>query len=163
MTPAQRSALEEVVGHLLGPMWLRDWHLHISDDVIGSDESAFASIYPTDGRKLAVIKVCDEFFTASPEDRLHALIHELTHLHHREVSDLIRLGMIKHLSQGTYDLLWESFRQSIEIMTDQIAYALRDSMQHDSDIMALIYRLAPEDSPNDGTDTVRSASDRGGE
>lgn len=124
------EALKEYVTALRDMLGLRDWTIFASHEIPeeAEDCNAIASIHPTDGRRRAVLRLARDFREMSPEEQRSALVHELLHLHHRDATDIIRLTLPKVLGGAAFDVLWEDFRQQIELITDNIAVAIAEGL-----------------------------------
>lgn len=99
---------------------LRDWTIILKHEV-ADEPDVYAAINPVEDRKLATIRLAEDFTDRTPDEQRHTLIHELLHCHHVPASDMVRLDLTDHLSQTSYDLFYASFRRHIEYMTDGIA------------------------------------------
>jgi hypothetical protein len=107
---------------------LRDWEVILSHETTADNDDcdALASIHPTDGRRRAVLRLDRDFREFPPVEQRNALVHELTHLHHRDATDIIRLTLPVALGGVAYNILWENFRQQVELMVDNIAIPIAE-------------------------------------
>lgn len=86
------------------------------------DPKALASIYPTKGRCVAILRLSVTFMTLSHAEMRTLLVHELLHLHHRDASETIR-NVQTNLGDGAFGVLWDTHRDHAEIMVDQLSIA----------------------------------------
>lgn len=133
LTHTQKDRLQKKVtryaARLRGEMWLDQWYISVLiTEYPGDSTHNSASISPANGRHRAELEVSVEAADNGGETLRHILVHELTHLYLRDSNDLVRLGLIKELSNSAYQLFWESFRQSTELMTDDLARAWAETL-----------------------------------
>ena|GEM_PF-6664468 len=120
--------LKRYIRWLCDQLGLRDWEiilLHETTAEVGEGD-AIAYIHPTDGQRRATLRLCSDFREMSPEKQRHSLIHELIHPHHRDATDIIRLTLPRSFGGVAYEVLWENFRQQVELMVDNIATAIAE-------------------------------------
>jgi hypothetical protein len=128
VTQAEKGRLQKKVARyvwqLRSEMWLDRWAIDILvTEYPGQSESNLASISPTNARYWAELEVATHAAETGGEKLRHTIVHELLHLWYRDPSDIFRLALPKELSHSACTLLWESYRQSFELMTDQMAGA----------------------------------------
>lgn len=125
-TKGEWKRLIRYVQQLRHLLELKDWYLEVMHATTGDDgdHDAEAKIHPTEGQPHARLWLSGRFLDLTPEDQRHVLVHELLHLHHRDATDIIRLVVPEALGQLGNALLWEPFRQHVELMTDRIARAI---------------------------------------
>lgn len=128
MNAAERKALGEYVRWVANDIGLRDWTFKLRWE--GCPEEAQASIEPTEGRRVAVIYFCDDFRSLPADDQRNAVVHELIHCHHAAATDIIRVDLVRQLSQSTYELLYGAFRRQVEYMVDALADVVAERMPH---------------------------------
>jgi hypothetical protein len=80
VTDSRRQRFAPYLRDLADRMRRRDWTIDLKDGV-PTDPQAAASIHLTYGRKLATIRVSDDFLDSTPETQRHYLVHELVHCH----------------------------------------------------------------------------------
>lgn len=120
-------------------LWLRDWTITLDREPLPSDCNAFARVLPTEGRKLATIEFCRDFLERDAEVIKNAVIHELIHCAHRDMTDVIRcVGNDHLLGKQAWDVLWEAFRVATETFVDSMATAFADQVSDDSLLDELI-------------------------
>lgn len=107
---------------------LRDWTFEIDKDPC--DDDATATCRPCEGRKVAVISFSADFRNRPADEQRQTVVHELVHCHHASASDIVRLDVVKHLAQSTYDMLWGAFSRQMEYMVDGLADAIAPLMPH---------------------------------
>lgn len=137
MNDAQYEATCDYVRFLLSTIECADWRV-ILKRTHPDDENAIAMIHPTEGRKLAVLFLCKEFFDMPREDIRHALIHECCHLIARDQNDVVRLTLPGLLGQSAYTALWEPYRLACEVATDTMAYAFAALIHDDQYLDAIV-------------------------
>lgn len=124
MKRKEQKALIRYIRWMANELGLRDWTLRF--DWEPCEEDCLAAVFPCEQRKLATIQFSERFLDLAPEQQRNAVIHELLHCHHVGASDMVRLDLLKHLAQSTYDVFWGGFKRQIEYMTDGIATAIED-------------------------------------
>jgi len=127
MTSDEREAIAEEIGDyvvaLAANLGLRDWVFTIR--VNPRKKGYQAMVVPTQGRRIAQIRIGPEFKTLSPNTQRNAIVHELLHLHHRDTADLIRIRLgPKVMSQLLYDVVWAQYKELEELATDTLATAI---------------------------------------
>ena len=128
VTQAEKGRLQKklarYVWKLRSEMWLDRWAIDVLiTEYPGEDSDALASIQPTSVQYRAELEVATRAAETGGEKLRVTIVHELLHLWHRDSSDVFRLALPKELSHSAYTLLWESYRQSVELMVDGMAYA----------------------------------------
>lgn len=123
VTSADRKALLEYIRSTADLLCLRDWTFEVDCDPVDDEDRAVATCWPSEGRRVATIAFAKDFREKSREEQRHAVVHELLHCHHAAAADIVRLDLIKQLSQSTYDVLWFGFKRQIEYMVDALADA----------------------------------------
>jgi hypothetical protein len=123
----QKDTLGAYVRWVANELGLRDWTFELVWEP-PEEENAVASVQPTEGRKVAVVKFCSDFLELKPEDQRNCVVHELIHCHHVGATDMVRLDLLKHLSQQSYEIFWGGFVRQIEYMTDGLAEAFAPHM-----------------------------------
>lgn len=117
------GGLKAYVRRIADELSLRDWAFRIEFEP-PENADALASIEPCEGRKLATLWVCKDFWDKSAEEQRHTIAHEMIHCHHAPASDLIRLDVLKHMGQATYDVLLAAYKRQMEYCVDGLADAL---------------------------------------
>jgi hypothetical protein len=108
------------VRRLADSLGLCDWSFSITFDC--DDEHASANITCIDGRKHADIRFAADLLTShDPLLQRTVVTHELVHCHLASCQNIIRDDLVKHLSQSTYDALYDGFRRQLEYAVDGIA------------------------------------------
>lgn len=119
MRRRDRRVLAEYIRTTADRLGLRDWTFELQHEPC--DDDALASVHPCEGRKVATICVAHDFRERKPAEQRQTIVHELIHCHHASASDIIRLDLVKQLSQSTYDVVFFGFRRQMEYMVDGIA------------------------------------------
>jgi hypothetical protein len=100
-------------------MRLRDWTIVLKDEV-PSDPEAAATVCITYGRKLATIRVSDDFLISPPETQRHYLVHELVHCHVDAAWMIAVDSLHKNVEPG--------FRRMAEHAVDSLAEVIAPSV-----------------------------------
>ena len=110
-------------------MWLNRWKIDVLiTEYPGESESNLASISPTNHRHQAEVEVATRAAEEGGEQLRQTIVHELLHLYGRDSDDIIRLGLRKELSASAYNILWESYRQAMELKVDDMAVAWSETL-----------------------------------
>ena len=133
ITQAEKGRLQKKVARyvwqLRSEMWLNRWSIDILiTEYPGESESSLASISPTNHQHRAELEVATRAAETGGERLRHTIVHELLHLYGRDTNDVIRLGLRKELSASAYNILWESYRQAMELMVDDMAEAWAETL-----------------------------------
>jgi hypothetical protein len=131
MTPDQREWLERYLAELACALDLDPWRITVRTDPPTADygdpdDPPLASIDPTYGRRVASLRVVEDFFDLTPAVQRETLLHELLHLYMHPASEVIRCGVGKWIGQAAYEVLLEAFKQQIEYGVDGIAVAIAE-------------------------------------
>jgi hypothetical protein len=129
MTEQEWTILGEYIRWVANEMGLRDWWIHLAKEP-PEGEDADASIFPTQGRKHAVIHVCRGFRELLPDVQRQVIVHELIHCHLAAAEDVIRLDLCATaiLGQAVYDMTWSTFKRSVEYAVDGMADAWAEKL-----------------------------------
>lgn len=123
------TALGEYLSDLRGALGLRHWVIRVPDEWPDDAENVFAATDPCVGRFVATIRLGANFWDQDPHDLRDTLVHELLHLHHVRLTDVIRLGEYKsQLGQGLYDHLNDQVRTEAEYMIDALTSIVAPTM-----------------------------------
>jgi hypothetical protein len=125
MTPADWDALDAYLRRLGDALGLRDWDLRLDRDDY-CDDANEASVTPAEGRKIAVIRVGDDFREMPPTRQRWAIAHELTHCHLAPADDLVRRDMKAIIGASAFEVLYASFTRATEYGVDGIARAVAE-------------------------------------
>ena len=133
VTQAEKGRLQKKVAKYLwqlrDEMWLTRWNIDVLvTEYPGESHTTHASIIPTNARHQADIEIAVGIAETGGPTLRHVLVHELLHLYHRDSADQVRLGLIKELATSAYELFWELYRQSIELMIDDMANAWSETL-----------------------------------
>lgn len=122
MRKRDRKVLAKYIRATADSLGLRDWTFELQHDPC--DDEALASVHPCEGRRVATICVCGDFRSRKRAEQRQTIVHELLHCHHAAASDIIRVDLVKQLSQSTYDVVFFGFRRQMEYMVDAVAEAI---------------------------------------
>jgi hypothetical protein len=90
--------------------------------------NAHASILPEDQRHIASINLSRDWINLEPAEQAMVLLHEVLHVSHHRLTNVMRLDARHGMSQKRYDHLAECSRREAELMVDQLATALTKSL-----------------------------------
>jgi hypothetical protein len=120
MDEKQFQKLTDYIRVLANRMRLADWEFQVLTEP--ASEESLAEIRCGEKRKVATVRVCADFFELPPEERHHALVHELIHPHlhatHSAVSDLQR-----YMGAQEYAIFHDRFVEALEYGVDALADA----------------------------------------
>lgn len=123
---AAQKLADDVVAYALdlaAELGLRDWYLSV--EVTARRKGYHAMVRPTEGRRVALIRIGPDFKSLPPKTQRNAIVHELLHLHHRDTADLIRIQVgPRVMSQIAYDVVWAQYKVLEELATDTLASAI---------------------------------------
>lgn len=109
------NALSDHVG-------LRDWQIRISRDTC---EEPFAAIVePWYGRKVASIKLNEDWDTDSPEEQRGTMVHELLHCHINPIRDVFDTYIEHHQDDIDLPVFRALMHKNLELAIDGIATIL---------------------------------------
>ena len=133
ITQAEKGRLQKKVARyvwqLKEKMWLDRWLINILvTEYPGQSDTTLASISPTTARYEAELEIATRAVEAGGDGLRHTIVHELLHLWYRDSSDIFRLALPMELSNSAYTLLWESYRQTFELMIDEMAGAWSETL-----------------------------------
>lgn len=128
MTEPEWATLAEYVRWVANEMELRDWTINVLYRPCEND--AYATIYPTFGRKVADIHFHEDFRGYSADVQRHTVVHELVHLHVEAAGNMVRRDLETLLGQGADLIFWNGFKRQLEYGVDGIAMAIAKHMPH---------------------------------
>lgn len=142
-----RAVAEYAREVLYEPLGIRGWEIRWMEEP--SEEGTFATVLPTDQRRLARVYVCEGIEKEEPRIIHETLIHELLHLVHRDQSDVVRLaGTEAGMAKPAYDVLYECFRIQTELMVDHLASCFAELIRIDKKAMRAITEQGTERKKN---------------
>jgi hypothetical protein len=124
--PADRTELARYIRDLADRLGLKDWEYLLSEDP--PHDAAWASIEPIEGQKLGVIRLCPDWDNRDDDGRRLTIVHELLHSHQAMALDIVRIDLLKHLAQSTYDVFQVTHRRAMEYANDAVARVLAPLM-----------------------------------
>jgi hypothetical protein len=128
-TTAQADATQLYLWKLRDALNLNHWDVYLSSKA--ADDDCFASVYPTEGRWVAEVRVRKDFWTCLDDDgKRSVLTHELLHLAHRGLTEVTRKALHSsgYLPQRAYRLLHEQLRLEAELMVDHLTAVIAPTM-----------------------------------
>lgn len=126
MKKRDRKELARYVRRIADEMGLRDWTLHLLKEPC--DEDCNAQTQMIFGRKIASIRVSEEFRDIEPERVRVTVVHELTHLHFAAVTSQSQQDLQGHLSGQALDLFWSGWLRNFEYGVDGVGESLAPHM-----------------------------------
>lgn len=105
------------------------WTIYLAADPC--DDKAIASIEPTDGRYLALIKVSTDWPERSTHVKRSTVMHECIHLLHAQVDDHLRnvLADNTQISEDLWHAVYTPFKTNLEYMVDHLTSVMRRNGQ----------------------------------
>lgn len=142
MKRKQKRAIDEYVRWCADAVGLRDWTLAVditddadlraTDDHDGTGQVWGAACAPIRGRKYATIKFGYEAIAGleagDRETFRQTLAHELTHCHFAPLWDQLRLDLLEHLGQATYNVFIASAERNLEYGVDAVGEAIAPAL-----------------------------------
>lgn len=120
LSKARRAALQDYVSEVRRHLYLQHWEIRLPDEY-PDDDDAIAEIDPCDGRYVATLRFGDDFWAGSRNTARAVIVHELLHLQHVRITNMIRLGQYRQqLGQGLYDHLEAEMKREAEYMVDAL-------------------------------------------
>lgn len=129
ITTEQADAIQLYLWELRNALHLTHWDVFLG--VKAAAANCHASIFPTEGRYVAEVRVQKDFWTALDADAKRAVLtHELLHLVHRGLTEVSRktLHVSDYLPRRTYALVWEQIRLESELMVDHLTAVIAPTM-----------------------------------
>lgn len=120
---SESKALLKYIVFVGGQLGLKGWTFHLLP-TSPDDEDTVANCEPYFGRCHADLAFESDFRSRDSFDQKATVIHELLHCVFAQTQDNVRLGLVKHLSQSTYDAFTFSWFQMHEYAVDALAEAL---------------------------------------
>lgn len=128
LSEARRDAIHEYVRNVRNALGLRHWCIDIPDEWPDEGEDIIAGIDPCEGRYVATLRF-GTFWTVSREEQRSAVVHELLHLHHVRVTDIVRLGDYRQeLGERLYNHFVGEVKREAEYMVDALTSLLEDTV-----------------------------------
>lgn len=126
MNAKDRKALGEYVRDTADKLELRDWTFNVEHAALPSEDglSTLADVTCTDGRKLATVRVCENFRERDPEEQRHVIVHELVHCHLTQLQDQCESDLHSLIGRPADTVFELSFRRNLEYAVDALASAL---------------------------------------
>jgi hypothetical protein len=128
LSKARRAALQEYVSTVRRELYLQHWEIRLPDEY-PNDDDAIAEIDPCDGRYVATVRFGDDFWSESRERARAIIVHELLHLQHVRLTNMIRLGQYRQqLGAGLYEHLEAELKREAEYMVDALTTVVAPSV-----------------------------------
>lgn len=126
LTEPERVIVGRYIRWVADAMELRDWTMELSHGP--ADEDAYASIRATYGRKVALVKLCDNFRTLAADKQRHNLVHELVHCHLESAANMVLCDIEEFLGKQSDQIFYNGFKRQIEYGVDALASAIAKHM-----------------------------------
>ncbi len=129
LTLDQVRHLEAYVAKVLLALDLNYWRVHIARDL--PPEDARLMIWPTDGRRIAMLYVSADWWdVADATEKRVEITHECLHLAHHDQEEVFRRFRNDNGDIGPYamSLVWDQFKVETERMVDSLSYVLAPHM-----------------------------------
>lgn len=127
-SPARRDALHDYVIDIRRRLYLQHWQIDLPDQWPAAHD-ALAEIDPCETRYIATLRLGPGFWDQSAEDIRKTITHEVLHLHHARLTNVIRLGEYKReLGQTLYEHLYDQIRIEAEYMVDALSVVVAEHM-----------------------------------
>ena len=134
LTTSQVEAIETYMARLLRELDLAHWRVYVAADL--PPEDCIAMIQPTDGRRIAMLYISEDWWTAKDaEEKRLSLLHEALHLTHHDTDTGIRQFMENSgdIAEYVKYLVMTRFKLDLERMVDSLSYVLAPHMPEWSD------------------------------
>lgn len=128
VSPELTSLIESYMAAILARLDLGYWRVYVAADK--PREEAILSIEPTDGRRVAMLYVSENWDSRTPEDKRIDITHEALHLAHHDVDSHIRLFFdgSGDVSDYVKTIVIDGFTTELERMVDSLSYVLAPHM-----------------------------------
>ena len=102
---------------------LRDWSFELARAPLDPHSGNVATIVPTFGQREAVVTLCHDYPTKSPDYRRYVLVHELLHCHLDRIMTPFRENRVlwRLIGAAAADVIDDQVRENIEHAVDAIA------------------------------------------
>jgi Zn-dependent protease with chaperone function len=120
-TTEEADAVQLYLWELRDALGLQQWDVYLSSKAAAPE--CHASVFPTEGRWVAEVRVQKDFCTALDDDQKRAVLtHELLHLVHRDLTEVTRKSLLAsgYLPHRVYRMHWEQLRLEAELMVDHL-------------------------------------------
>lgn len=124
----QCDAIQLYLWRLRDALRLSHWDVFLSAKA--AERHCDASVYPTEGRWVAEVRVGQGFWFLPDEEKRSTLTHELLHLTHRGVAEVLRKHLFigGYLPRRAYLMAWEAQRLELELMVDHLTTVIAPTM-----------------------------------
>ena len=122
-----REAVHAYVLEVRRCLYLQHWAIRMPDEWADPPDDVIAQIDPCDGRYLATLRFGTGFRGQSREAIRSTIVHELLHLHHVRLTDIVRLGKyMNDLGQTTFDHMNDQMKREAEYMIDALTTVVEE-------------------------------------
>lgn len=143
MNKKQRKALADYTASVAAAFELCEWRIIFVDEPPKTTVCAIAEIRPIPGRRVAHLRVRDDFLDNSRASIRRIITHEVLHLACHDLADVIRAFCDLELISGPVAaVLQDRANMAEEVMVDRLSYVLAE-MLDDDDENLLILRPDP--------------------
>ncbi len=121
MTEEQYDKLGGYVQTIRDALAMTNWTVRLEHRP--AEDGNTAEIQCVYGRKLANLRVCDDWWERTPDDQRHTIVHELLHCHLDGADTVIR-GLREVLGGPAHSVACEAHHTALEFAADGIADAV---------------------------------------
>ena len=144
ITPKEFKALSKYLQFLKWELRLPEWDVYVIAEP-PDHKTAYAEVTPTEGRKVATIAFSPQIMGLEHEEIRRICIHELLHLHHRDVSQMF-YGIETNLGDHVYGAVVSYMRLNCEVMVDQLTFAFAALLAESGRDQKYLRKIKPESS-----------------
>lgn len=128
MTEQEWHALAVYVSCIASKLELRDWTITVNRRPC--DDGAYATIYPTYGRKVADVHFVENFRDLDRDVQRHTVVHELVHCHLESAANMVYRDVEAIVGKPADLVFYSGFKRQMEYGVDGLATALAQHMPH---------------------------------
>lgn len=128
LTTEQVDTINVYVRDLLLRLDLSYWRVEVAKNL--PPEDCLLMIEPTDGRRIAMLYIADNWWDRDPDQKRIDFVHECLHLAHHDQEECIRRFKNDNGDVGAYvwSVVWSQFRVETERMVDSLSYVVAPFM-----------------------------------
>lgn len=126
MTARDRRVLQAYLNDVKERLGLRDWQVELSK-LEPDTEGWVASCYTIPGRRVAIVRVRNDFRDHDAVWQRSTIVHELLHAVHAQTQDLVRIVLGNAMEDEQHTIFCECWFQAHELAIDTLAEALAPS------------------------------------
>lgn len=128
LTTEQVDTINSYVRDLLLRLDLNYWRVEVAKNL--PPEDCLLMIEPTDGRRIAMLYIGEQWWERDPDQKRIDLVHECLHLAHHDQEECLRRFKDGNGDIGDYvwSVVWSQFRIETERMVDSLSYVIAPFM-----------------------------------